>query len=294
MNAIAINQATLESTATTEALRLCSSAGIEGFAPWRHQYVDGDVATTRRALDDHGMHATSLCRAGFFTGPASQARHADNLKAVDEAAALGAPVLVLVCGPRTPHADVSVDEAAIADGIERLLPRARELGVTLAIEPFHPMMAADRSAVVTISQALRIARTVFGGTLEPGDGLGIAVDTYHVWWDPELDESLRQASGLVASLQVGDWVRPATDLTQARGLPGSGHIDLGGVISATIAHGYGGPLEVEVLNPAVWQQDPAKVIREIKVWHDLTTSAQGAPEADAAAAAPRTEGQGSR
>lgn len=277
MNVLSINQATTETSSTVALLEACVHSGVGSVAPWRHQYVDGDVALTRRALDDHGLSATSLCRGGFFTGTRTGSEaEADNRRAVEEAATLGAPVLVLVCGPVTGSSTrdaMAAAETAIMRGIEQLLPHAIEHHVQLAVEPFHPMFAAERSAVVTLAQAARLVREILGSSpaaehrpqASPRDTpLGIAVDTYHVWWDPQLDHSLTQAADLIAGVHVADWLVPTTDLLAGRGLPGDGVIDLPTVLGRIRALGYDGPFEVEVLNRTVWEREPRELVGEIK------------------------------
>lgn len=254
---VSLNQATLETSTTTQLLTACDAAGIRSVAPWRHKYVDGSVTTTRRALDDHGVRASSLCRGGFFTGTRPQhTERADNLAAVEEAATLGAPVLVLVCGP------VGQDGAAaalnrIGQGVEALLPHAIAHDVTLALEPFHPMFAAERSALVRLDQATALADTI------DHPNLGVAVDTYHVWWDPDLDDALSRAAPRVVSVHVADWLVPTTSLLAGRGLPGDGVIDLTHILTRLTANGYSGPIEAEVLNVDVWDRPPAEVALDV-------------------------------
>jgi sugar phosphate isomerase/epimerase len=274
VNTLSINQATTETSSTLDLLEACAAAGVTSVAPWRHKYLHDSATLTRQALDDHGLKATSLCRGGFFTGtrPDSEAE-ADNLRAVEEAATLGAPVLVLVCGPVTSHGGLAAAETAILRGLERLLSHAQEHDVTLALEPFHPMFAAERSAVVTLGQATRLVRNVLATDAPTSAqqpvrtyeaGLGIAVDTYHVWWDPTLEASLAQAADLITAVHVADWLLPTTELLAGRGLPGDGVIDLHGLLQHVQNLGYEGPFEVEVLNRAVWERDPAELVTDIR------------------------------
>lgn len=254
---LSINQATAQTTPTLELLDACVAAGVGQVAPWRHQYVDGSVRRTRQELDRRGMTATSLCRGGFFTGTRSQAEAAsDNRAAIEEAAELGAPVLVLVCGP------VGAEGAATAvsrirDGIEDLLPFAAEHGVALAVEPFHPMFFAERSAIVSLGQAIDLVAAV------DDPWLGLAVDTYHVWWDPDLDNALSRAAPWIRGVHVGDWLIPTPSLIAGRGLPGDGVIDLAGLIGSLIVGGYDGSFEVEVLNEDVWARPAAELVPDV-------------------------------
>jgi sugar phosphate isomerase/epimerase len=236
---LSLNLITVDHWSLPEAVSRCAAAGIGWVAPWRHQYADaGDAA---RAIRAAGLQVSSLCRGGFFT--ADGARE-DNRRAVEEAAALGAPVLVLVCGPPRDH-DLRAARAEIAAGIEALLPHANELGVRLGIEPLHPMMIGERSAIVSLGEALSLARTF----ADPG--VGVVVDAYHVFWDARLEDELAAAAGLVAGYHVSDWLVPTPDILAGRGLMGDGIIDLPHIRALVDATGYDGPVEVEVINPAL-------------------------------------------
>jgi sugar phosphate isomerase/epimerase len=233
---LSLNLITVDHWSLDEAVSRCAAAGIGWVAPWRHQYADaGDAARTIR---EAGLRVSSLCRGGFFT---TEGEREDNRRAVEEAAAFGAPVLVLVCGPPRDH-DLRTARAEIAAGIEALLPWAAEHGVRLGIEPLHPMMIGERSAIVSLGEALALART-FG---DPG--VGVVVDAYHVFWDARLEDELAAAHGLVAGYHVSDWLVPTPDLLAGRGLMGDGIIDLPHVRALVEATGYDGPIEVEVIN----------------------------------------------
>lgn len=254
---LSLNQATTERSTTEELVSACATHRVSAVAPWRHQLVGGNAVKTRALLDDHGVVASSLCRGGFFTNRDAGEALDDNRRAVDEAATLGAPSLVLVCGPVT-AAGFRDAEFRIVDGIASLADHAADAGVALAIEPFHPMLAAERSAVVTLAQAVRLARQV--GRPE----VGVVVDTYHVWWDPELMSSLEAATGLVRGVHVADWLVPTTDLLAGRGLPGDGIIDLAGILRAVDEGGYDGWIEVEVLSAEVWSRSADEVVSDIR------------------------------
>lgn len=246
MDRISVNQATVETSPTEPWLDACVEAGVRLVAPWRHRYVGGDAARTRRALEERGLEVSSLCRGGFFTGtrPGKECSR-DNRAAVEEAAELGAPLLVLVCGPVTgsgQHAAID----AIRRGIEELLPHATDHDVLLAVEPFHPMLAAERSAIVTLDQATRLVEDI------DHPHLGLVVDSYHVWWDPDRAGAIARAGRRIAGVHLADWLVPTTSLLAGRGLPGDGVIDLARLLAELSAAGYAGPVEVEVLNEALW------------------------------------------
>jgi sugar phosphate isomerase/epimerase len=232
---LSLNLITVDHWSLPEAVDRCADAGIGWVAPWRHQYEDAAAAAD--TIRSAGLRVSSLCRGGFFT--ADGARE-DNRRAVEEAAALGAPVLVLVCGPPRDR-DLRSARATIAAGIEELLPYASEHGVRLGIEPLHPMMIGERSAIVSLGEALRLARTF----ADPG--VGVVVDAF---WDAALEVKLAAASGLVAGYHVSDWLVPTESLLAGRGLMGDGIIDLPRIRALVEAAGYTGPIEVEIISAA--------------------------------------------
>jgi sugar phosphate isomerase/epimerase len=236
---LSLNLITVDHWKLAEAVERCAAAGIRIVAPWRHQLED--VEASARLIREAGLAVSSLCRGGFFTAPGADE---DNRRAVEEAAALGAPVLVLVCGPPTDR-DLAAARATIANGIERLLLYAADHGVRLGIEPLHPMMVGERSAIVTLGEALALARSF------ASPHVGVVVDAYHVFWDPRLDHELGNARGLIAGYHVSDWLVPTTDLLAGRGLMGDGIIDLPRLGRLVADAGYSGPIEVEVINPAL-------------------------------------------
>ncbi len=247
---LSLNLITVDHWSLPEAVERCAAAGIATVAPWRHQ-LDEDSA---RRIEEAGLAVSSLCRGGFFTAPGADD---DNRRAVEQAAELGAPVLVLVCGPPE-AADLRAARATIAAGIERLLPFAADHGVRLGIEPLHPMMVGERSAIVTLGEALALARTF------DDPHAGVVVDAYHVFWDPRLEDELAAADGLVAGYHVSDWLVPTTSLLAGRGLMGDGIIDLPRLQALVDATGYDGPVEVEVINPALARTPPAELLADIK------------------------------
>jgi sugar phosphate isomerase/epimerase len=248
---LSLNLITVDHWSLAEAAEHCAAAGIGIVAPWRHQLTPDSP----RILREAGLRASSLCRGGFFTAPGADD---DNRRAVEEAASLGAPVLVLVCGPPV-DGDLPAARATIAAGIERLLPFAADHGVRLGIEPLHPMMVGERSAIVTLGEALALARAF----REP-EHVGVVVDAYHVFWDPRLEDELAGAEGLIAGYHVSDWLVPTTDLLAGRGLMGDGIIDLPRLHGLVDATGYDGPVEVEVINPALAAVPPADLLADVR------------------------------
>ena len=245
---ISLNQATVTRWSLTEAVEGCARHGFQWIAPWRDKVSDLGLEPSARLIRDAGLRVSSLCRGGFFpaaTAAGREQRLDDNRRAVDEAAALGAEVLVLVCGPPSGR-DLGAAREQVRDGIAMLAPYAAQAGVKLGIEPLHPMFAGDRSVVVTLAQANELAE------LFPPAQVGVIVDSYHVWWDPELVGQIGRAAGRIFGLHVSDWLVPPPDVLLGRGLPGDGMIDFRGLRAAVEGTGYDGPIEVEIFNQAIW------------------------------------------
>ncbi|MGF6233529.1 sugar phosphate isomerase/epimerase [Inquilinus ginsengisoli] len=238
-----------------QAAEACLGHGITAIAPWRDQVHKIGLAEAARIVRDNGFKVTGLCRGGMFPAGDPEARKAaidDNLHAVDEAAALGADCLVLVVGGLPAGSrDIGAARQMVADGIAAILPHARASGIPLAIEPLHPMYAADRACVNTLKQALDICDLL-------GDGIGVAIDVYHVWWDPELMPQIARAGagGRILAHHICDWLVPTTDLLLDRGMMGDGVIDLRGIRAAIEAAGFRGPQEVEIFSAENWWKRP--------------------------------------
>ncbi|MDR6289143.1 sugar phosphate isomerase/epimerase [Inquilinus ginsengisoli] len=238
-----------------QAAEACLTHGITAIAPWRDQVQKIGLGEAARIVRDNAFQVTGLCRGGMFPAGDPEARKAaidDNLRAVDEAAALGADCLVLVVGGLPAGSrDIAAAREMVADGIAAILPHARASGIPLAIEPLHPMYAADRACVNTLKQALDICDLL-------GDGVGVAIDVYHVWWDPELMPQIARAGagGQILAHHICDWLVPTTDLLLDRGMMGDGVIDLRGIRAAIEAAGYAGPQEVEIFSAETWWKRP--------------------------------------
>jgi sugar phosphate isomerase/epimerase len=257
---LSINTATLKSWPLTQVIEGCARAGITAISPWRDKVQECGVERAARLCRDHGMTVTGLCRGGLFTAADAAGRRAaleDNFRAVDEAAALGAVCVVLVAGGLPLGSkDIVGARSQVRDGLAALLPRARAAGVRLALEPLHPMYAADRACVSTLGQANDLCEEF------ADDALGVAVDVYHVWWDPDLARQIARAGKKILAYHVCDWLVPTTDLLLDRGMMGDGVIDLRAVRRMVETTGYRGHCEVEIFSAANWwTRDPAEVLR---------------------------------
>jgi len=260
---LSINLATVRTQCDLlQAVDLCLAEGITAIAPWRDQVEKVGLAAASRAVRDNDLRVTGLCRGGMFPAPDAAGRQAaidDNLRAIEEAVELRADCLVLVVGG-LPGAskDIAGARQMVAEGIAAILAPARAARMPLAIEPLHPMYAADRACINTLDQALDLC-----DLLDPsGSGdIGIAVDAYHVWWDPRLEAALQRAGRRILAHHICDWLVPTRDLLLDRGMMGDGVIDLAWLRRAVLAAGFSGPQEVEIFSAEDWwKRPPAEVI----------------------------------
>lgn len=254
---LSLNQATVKRASLAETVKLCADAGIRGVGLWRDRVEEIGIAEARRQVTKAGLHVSSLCRGGFF---ADEDAAGDNIAAIETAAELEADVLILVCGGLPPGSrDLAAARTQVAAGLAKIVPRAAELGVRLGIEPLHPMFAADRSVVNTLAQALDLAAPY------PPETVGVVVDTYHLWWDPDLARQLARAADRIASFQVCDWLVPLpADMLLGRGHLGEGHIDLRAFASLVEETGYAGYVEVEIFNAEIWSAPPAATVATVR------------------------------
>ena len=252
------------------AIEGCSRHGIRGIAPWRDQLHAMGVESAAKSIRANALAVTGLCRGGMFPAETPAARSAaidDNLRAIDEAHALGARCLVLVVGGLPPGSrDIASAREQVREGIASVLPHARAAGMPLAIEPLHPMYAADRACINTLDQALDVC-----DALDPdrSGALGVAVDVYHVWWDPNLAQAIERAGkARIFGFHLCDWLVPTSDLLLDRGMMGDGVIDLRRVRGMVERAGYGGFHEVEIFSQHNWwQRDPDEVLAICKERH---------------------------
>jgi sugar phosphate isomerase/epimerase len=257
---LSINQATIKYAPLETALSVVAASGVESIGLWREPVADVGLDTAVQMVADSGLRVSSLCRGGFFTVAEGAARRAsidDNRRAIDETGALGAPTLVLVAGGLPEGSrDLAGARERVRDAIGELAPHAAAAGVSLSIEALHPMYASDRAVISTLGQALDIAQQF------PPDVVGVVVDTFHVWWDPQVLDQIARAQQHIASYQVCDWATPLpADVLLARHYPGDGVIDFGPITRAVLQAGYVGDIEVEIFNQHIWDDQPDAVVR---------------------------------
>ncbi len=253
---LSLNQYTTHTWNIRQAAEACRRSGLKWIGLWRDKVAETGLSESARIVRDNGLKVSGLCRGGMFPyvdAADRQVRTDDNLRAIDEAAELEAEVLVLVCGG-IPGKDIVDARRMVEDGIAQILPYAEEREVKLGIEPLHPMFAADRSVVSTLGQALDMAERL------KHDGLGVVIDVYHVWWDPDLYKQIKRSAGRIFGFHVDDWLVPAPDMLMGRGIMGDGVIELRRIRAAVDQAGYQGPIECEIFNQDIWDSPGDEII----------------------------------
>ena len=262
---LSIHQVTLPPQCTTpQFVAALARNGVGCTSLWRDKVREHGVERTAQLVADHGIALSGYCFAGLVTSPdrAEAARARDDVRrALDEAAALHAPCLVFVAGGVDPRdRDIHAARQRALDGVAELVPHARSVGVKIALEPLHPMVCAPRSVLSTLKLA-----NDWCDRLGADDAVGIAVDAYAVWWDPEIDAEIARAGRRICSFHVSDWLADTQDLRLDRGMMGDGVIDLPALRRRVEAAGYGGHVEVEIFSQRNWwQRDPDELIGVIK------------------------------
>jgi sugar phosphate isomerase/epimerase len=248
LDRLSINHYSIHQWDLAQLIEGCRNVGIKSIGIWRDKITAVGFEKARHLIQESGIVVSSLCRAGFFPYSSDQERIktiAENQRAVDEAAALGSPLLVLVCGGIA-SAGLDRSREMVLEGIAGLTAYAQARGVRLAIEPLHPMFTADRSVIATLEQANTLAEHF------PSDTVGIVIDAYHVWWDPNVYREIDRAGSRIFAFHVSDWLVPPPDFLNGRGLMGDGCIEFGKLVAAVNRAGYNGPIEVEIFNEQLW------------------------------------------
>lgn len=247
----------------------CARHGIRAIDPWRDQVAAVGLDRAARAVREAGLELSGYCRGGMFTSDAARRVEVreDNRRAVDEAEALGAPCIVLVVGGLPQYSrpgsavskDIGVARTQVEDAIAEMMEYAKAARLPLAIEPLHPAYAADRACVNTTKQALDIC-----DRLDPGrtGALGVALDVYHIWWDPDLLPQIRRAGDdRLLAFHVCDWLVPTKDILNDRGMMGDGVIDIRSLRDAVEAEGFAGYSEIEIFSEGWWTRPMDEVLR---------------------------------
>lgn len=253
---LSLNQKTTQHWSLERAVAGCVDADLSWIGVWREHVEPYGVEEASRIIAEAGLDVSTLCRGGFFPAESQEAWRAnveENQRVIDEAALLGTDTVVVVCGGMA-TGDLDRSRRQVAEGIEAVVPYAAERRIRLAIEPLHPMFCADRSVIVTLGQALDIAEPL------PADVVGVVIDTYHLWWDPDVWEQIERAGERIFSFQVGDWLDPLPDVLMGRGMMGDGVIDFARFARAVAAAGYTGPIEVEIFNEEIWATEGEEVL----------------------------------
>lgn len=258
---LSLNTATTKYQTLPQAVEAAVHAGIPALGVWRDRVAEVGADRASRLIADAGLRVSSLCRGGFLTAADAgeqQRALADNQAAIDEAAALPTTNLIMVVGG-LPDGDRDLPGARqrVADRLAELVDYAAERGVRLVLEPLHPMYCADRAVISTLGQALDLAAP------HPPETVGVVVDTFHVWWDPELPAQIARAGReqRLAAYQVCDWNLPiAADALLSRGMMGDGYVDFGQLTAWVSSAGYSGDIEVEIFNADIWASEPDVVL----------------------------------
>ena len=263
LSGLSINQLTTrDQWSLPEAVDGYARAGVGAMAVWWEKLREAGAEHAGRVIRDAGMAVTGYCAGGMLTARDDarwRQRLDDNRRMVDEAVAIGSSCLVALGGGLDPgDRDLESARQRALDGFAELLPYVREAGIVLALEPLHPMVCATRSVLCTMRQANEWCDALGGGP-----EVGIAVDTYNVWWDPELESQIERAAGRIAAYHVSDWLADTRDLRFDRGMPGDGVIDLRRFAECVAAAGYRGRHEVEILSGRWWREAPETVVATV-------------------------------
>jgi sugar phosphate isomerase/epimerase len=265
LSQLAINQITNDPVETTELVNLYSQLGVRSISPWRSKLEEHNVSAQvfKRLTEENGISVNGVCFCGSYGSLGKDGRQRqidDNKKTVDFAAEIGAPSVVTLAGGLVADSkDLDYSRKFNMDALAELLEYAKQVGVILGLEPLHPMYAADWSVVTKIKDANDWCDQL-------GEGIGIIVDLYHTWWDPELKSEIKRAgeSNRIVAVHVSDWLVPTKDILLDRGLMGDGVIDIQKIRQWLESAGYQGRYEVEIFSSSLWQMDQEEYIGLIK------------------------------
>lgn len=244
-----------------DAAKNYAASGVKGITVWRDALTDRNIRQTGQMLREHDLSIVSLCRGGFFPSVDPEKRKLaldDNRKAIEEAFELGTQLIVLVCGA-DPAQSLEDSRKQIQESIAELIPEASAAGIKLAIEPLHPMYADTRSAINTLSQANDMTEAL------NSNWVGVAVDVYHLWWDPNLEKEIERCgkNNSLMAFHICDWKTPTTDFLNDRGLMGEGCIPIRKIRNWVENTGFNGFQEVEIFSSKYWKMDQSEFLKQI-------------------------------
>ena len=259
LSRLCIHTITTKPWSLEEAVSRYAQAGVSGITVWRQALEGRNIARAGELIRAAGLEIVSICRGGFFPAESESGRKdaiEDNIELIHEAAELGAPLIVLVCGA-VPGLELEEARKQIREGIEAILPHAESQGVKLGIEPLHPMYADSRSAINTLAQANDMCQAI------GSESVGVVVDVYHIWWDPNLMDEINRAGEKILAFHICDWRTPTEDLLNDRGLMGEGCIPVRKIRGWVESAGFSGYNEVEIFSTRRWSGDMGEFLNEI-------------------------------
>jgi sugar phosphate isomerase/epimerase len=260
---LCIHQVTLMQCDFQESIECLSRHNIDKTAVWIEKLEAVGATLAKTILDDHGITPISLCPGGFLTGKdadAVQQQLALNRRWLDYAATIGVQSMVTITGGMDENdTDLASARDRTVDALQQLAPVAREYNVKLALEPLHPMVCGSRSVISTLTEAIDVIEQ-----LGRPPGVGIALDSYALWWDNRLFSEIKRAQDLIVNFHVSDWLHQTRDLRLDRGMPGDGQINNRAIRLALDATGFSGPVEVEIFSANNWwKKPPDDVVRTV-------------------------------
>jgi len=261
MSRLSLNQKTVNGWSLPDAVDGCLRAEISWIGVWRDKIEETGLDESARLIRESGLKVSSLCRGGMFPGTTAAIRSRnveDNKRAIHEAATIGTDTLVMVCGGLSGVRAIDDARAMVRDGIEAIVPVAEDHGVKIGIEPLHPAFAADRSVISLLGEANDLAEHF------DTPQVGVVIDIYHVWWDPNVYEEISRARAYTLGFHVNDWLVPNTDPLMSRGMMGDGVVENRRLREAVDSEGYTGPIEVEIFNADTWAMDGDEVLETMK------------------------------
>ena len=246
-----------------ESLECMARNGVFKTAVWKPLLDETELKSAKQNLIDSGVKAISMCPLVLLDEdayPDPDGRLSSHRQFLEIAAELGVEsVVVITGGLPSGSRDLKGQRLRVQEELSLLIPFAKAAGVRLALEPLHPMVCGHRSVISTLSEANKIL-----DSLDANETLGIAVDSYALWWDSSLEEQIERSGQRLYNFHVSDWLSETRDVRLDRGMPGDGIIDNRLIRSWMEKAGFQGPVEVEILSEFNWwKQDPEVVLQSI-------------------------------